>query len=199
VRSGARARAGSGDDGCRRGARTSPVARGGAGDQVLDDPELLDRAADLRKHRAGNAVDVPGGLAQAGKRDLSWARASSPTYREKGLKRDANETRNTGNLLAAPQVPLLGDVNEAEPLSVTPKTAMFVCRGRSSARAVALSRRRAPSRSPRWRRSRRALALPDACGGSAAGQCHRRSAQPDEPSMSPAGLPRRLECGRSNS
>src|SRR5207248_2485915 len=37
-----------------------------AGDEVLDDPEELDRAPDLRQDRGRNAVGVPIGLDQAG-------------------------------------------------------------------------------------------------------------------------------------
>ena len=78
------------------------------GDQVLDDAEALDRAADLGKRRSGDAVGVPVGFDEAGDRDVNWFEHFRPRYREEGRERDA-KTRETRRL--AQKSPVRGRPN----------------------------------------------------------------------------------------
>ena len=58
----------------------------GAGDQVLDYAEALERAAQLREERRRYAICVPGGLDEAVDRDLVGLHVLR--YREKSGDRD---------------------------------------------------------------------------------------------------------------
>src|SRR5436190_141694 len=79
------------------------------GDQVLDDAEALDRAADLGKRRSGDAVGVPVGFDEAGDRDVNWFEHFRPRYCEEGRERGA-KTRETRRLAQNP--PFEGGLTE---------------------------------------------------------------------------------------